>query len=295
MRSLLALNRGTSFRFAPDPPTGGDGGKAAAPAGGGSPPPAAGGDVPPAKPDGSSAAPPAEDWQKKYGELDARYKQYERFGKPEDIDAFARQAQTNKQQLDKILTDFQSGKLTYAQAAAAADKVADKPSDPFDGYDVLEPREQAQRMMSVMRKEFEDFTKSELAKIQQTVSTTSSNLSTQMQLAWELLQTARDNPELSLDEVISGSTAVAGYSPKEIIKMQVHHLTEEKRIKSAVDAAVAKAKAEWQREADTKKVPPTTRSMPRMIAQKKENTVGERRAKIQDNFMERLRRAAGGE
>jgi len=282
---------------APDPPSGAGDSKAAAaaPAGGGTASPPSGGDPPSAKfPADSGAAPPTEDWQKKYADLEARHKQYERFGKPEQIDEFVKQAQTNKAQLDKIYTDFQEGRLTYAQAKAKAENVQAQ-VDPFEGYDALEPREQAQRLMGVLKREFEDFSKAELAKIQQQVATQSANLSTQMKLAWKLMQTARANPDVSIDDIIAESTAAAGYSPEQIIDLIVDRKSEPKRIQQKIDEAVAKAKADWQREQDNKKVPPTARSIVRLAPKDKPASPAERHDKIFGNFMDRLNRAAGGE
>lgn len=292
MRPARAVYPGTHFPIirggAPEaPPSGGDGKPAAAaPAGGGPPSPAAG-----APPSGETvgAAPPARNWEKDYADLESRYKQYEKYGKPEQIDAFVAQAQTNKQYLDKIAKDFEEGRITYAQAKQQADAVQN--ADPFDGYENLEPREQANRLLTALKSEFGEFTKSELKKIQDEVKTTGSNLSTQMKLAWKLLQTARANPDVDLDTIIQESTQAAGYTPEQIIDLIVEKQSAPKRQQQAIDEAVAKAKAEWQREQDAKKVPPTTRTMPRLMPKEKPLSTAEKHDRQFNSFTDRLNAA----
>lgn len=278
---------------APDPPAADPKPAAqAAPAGGGSPPAAGGDPKPVAKPDGSGAAPSS--WETEKADYQKRLGAYERFGKPEEIDTFVTQARTNKAQLDRIYEDFKDGKISYAQAQQKAEQVA-QPADPFDGYDDLQPREQAQRLIGVMKREFEDFTKTEMAKIAQAVQSQSASMSTQMKLAWKLMDVARKNPDVSLDDIIAGSTEQTAYSPEQIIDLQVHRMSEPQRIKLAADKAVAEARAEWQRELDAKKVPLTTRTAPRLVTRPKTDaSPAEARDRVFGNFMDRLNRAAGG-
>ena len=274
----------------------GDKGPAASPA------PASGAASPAAGAAASASAAPAagsepagggRNWEKDYTELQGRYSRYEKLGAPEALEGVVGRERTYEAQLRAINKDFQDGKLTYAQAkAAAAD--AGPESDPFDDtYETLAPRDQAQRMIGVMRKEFGDLTKKQLAEIEQRSTAASGNLSTQMKIAWKLMQAKLANKDLDLDTLITKSTETSGYGPEQIIDMMIEAQGAPGKQDAAIKAALAKQEATLRAEFENKRTAQPSRAAPRIMPKTKPGTPAERQDKIYNGFMDRLAAAAG--
>lgn len=246
-----------------------------------------GGGTPPPSPSSSSTPPPqpAEDWQSRHAalerelnEIKPRYEKYKAYGEPEQIGQVYNS-------LRQINADFQSGKLSYAQAQQAKEDLKEK--DPFDGWDELDARQQAQRMRDMLRTDVGGLTKAELDAFRKEMKEYQVNLGTQQQLLFRIIQLKTENPDLDIDELLKQSTEASSYGPQQILELQAKALRSPKEQQKAIEKAVEEAKVKWQQEQDAKRVPLSTRQAPRLFGAKKIDPVTRRGERI-GNLLKRV-------
>lgn len=221
---------------------------------------------------------PADDWQSRYTALEREYQQikpqyekYKAYGEPEIVGRAY-------DQLRQIAADFQAGKISYAQAQQAKAEVQQR--DEFEGWEDLEPRKQAERMRDLLRNDVGGLTKRELDAFREEMKNYQVNLGTQQQLLFRIIDLKSQHPDLDINELIRGATEASGYGPTQILEMQAKALQSPKEVQRQIDAAVEAAKAKWQQEQDQKRVPPTTRALPRLAATQKTDPATRRQERI---------------
>lgn len=244
-----------------------------------------GGGNPPPSPSTSPSPAPAEDWQSRYAALErerddykGKYEKYKPYGEPEQIGQVY-------QSLRQINADFQAGKLTYAQAQAAKEDLKEK--DPFEGWEDLGPKEQAQRMRDMLRGDVTGLTKADMDAFRKEMKDYQVNLGTQQQLLFRIIQLKTENPDLDIDELLKQSTEASGYGPQQILELQAKALRSPKEQQRAIEKAVEEAKAKWQQEQDAKRVPLTTRRMPRLAEAHQKDPIARRQERVA-NMMKRV-------
>lgn len=229
---------------------------------------------------------PADDWQsryterdKEYADLKSKYDRYAALGEPEQIGQVYNT-------LRQIQADFQAGKLTYAQAQEAKRELQ-QDKDPFDGWEDLQPREQAQRMRDMLRTETTGLTKAEMDAFRKEMRDYQVNLGTQQQLLFRIIQLKTENPDLDIDALLKQSTEASTYGPQQILELQAKAMRSPKEQEKAIARAVEEAKAKWQQEQDAKKVPMSTRQAPRLTRLRDKASPIERREERLSNLFKR--------
>lgn len=249
-----------------------------------SPPSAAGGGASTTPSPSSSPQQPAEDWQSRYTALEreyndtkSKYDKYKAYGEPEAIGQVYNS-------LRQINADFQAGKLTYAQAKEAKEELKQK--DEFEGYEDLDPRQQAQRMRDILKNDVSGLTRSEMDAFRKEMKDFQVNNATQQQLLFRIIQMKTENPDLDIDELLKGATEASSYGPQQFLELQAKALRSPKEQQRAIEKAVEEAKAKWQQEQDAKRIPLSTRQAPRLFQAKKPDPIT-RRAERVANLMKR--------
>lgn len=237
-----------------------------------------------------------ENWQEKYAardreyqELQGRYKQYEKYGDPEKVGQWL----TWAQQVDAAI---KAGKLTAAEGKELkreGETAAAK--DWLDGYEDLEPREQAKRLADYLRGEIQQMTKAERDALAAENKQFQGNLGTQMKLQWKLNRLQQQNPDLDIDQLIAAATEASGYGPEQVIDLMLDKLNTPKKMEAAIAKAREEAKAEAQLEFEKSKVPMGHRPAPRMFGSRDKNeSPTERRDKVLGSFLERVEKLQRG-
>lgn len=230
---------GTNIRLirggAPEaPPSGGpDSG-----AGAGGPPPA-----------DSGAGAPARNWEKDYGELKARHDPYESLRHPTENRSWT--PQEINQTIDyarTIYQQIQAGQLV--PKSAAPEKPAAPAGDPFEKFDEMEPRQQAQffqdrvldagrrELIEPLNKRFDEFQRGQAQ---------------QQQLLLKVIQQMVKDPTLDPTDILTKATELASLPPEKLLERAVEMVTEPQRrerdIKQAVEAELARRTQEEEKKA----------------------------------------------
>ncbi len=257
-------------------------------------PTAAGGDKAPAAPvaeggdkGGSDYQARYADLERRYTELEGRHKAYEPFGAPE---AVAQRLQL----LERIQQEYKEGKLTYAQAQRATDKVNEKPADPYEGLDDLTPREMAQRLTEILRKDLTATHEGEVNKLREEIKQYQIGNTTQQQLMFKLVTLARDNKDLDIDALVKEATKASGMTPLEIIDLVAKQMGQPKEMERAIAKARDEAKAEAKLEFDKQRMPLNTRPMPKLLSSREKKNPLERRTERLGNLQSRMNQMLRG-
>jgi hypothetical protein len=239
------------------------------------------------------------DYKSKYSELEGRYKGYDQLRHPTENRTLT--ASEIQQALDwgrsayPIYEQHRRGELVPRSAVSERQESRAPQADPLDGIDDLTPREQVNRMLSVIREEVGGLTKSEMQTIRSEIETFKGGLGTQQQLMFKLINLARQDPDLDINTLVHEATRASAMGPMDLMDFMAKQLHGPKDQERAIAAAVEKAKAEWKLEQDAKRVPPSTRHLPRMVSQDKSKTPADTHGKLYNNFLERLAKASNAD
>lgn len=185
---------------------------------------------------------PADDLQARYDELNAKAKQWEEFGKPEDVReaiAWARQR----------AAEIQAGKLTYAQQQEQ--KRQESTVDPFEKWDELDPRQQAALLREDARRAALSAREELLAELKKPLEESTRVAQTQQQI---FMQAARLSAETGVpfDEAVQEATRLASLSTPELLKLAYENKLSPKRQQQLIDQKVQEALANAEQERERK-------------------------------------------
>lgn len=192
---------------------------------------------------------PARNWEKDYSDLEGRYKSYERFGTPEQIDnaiKWAHWAQGIKQRLDagEYVSRAELDKLQRGQQGQGQQQ------DPYaEGvWETLTPQQQAAAHRAEIMKsvsESLDAFKKELGGMQQMSQG-------QLNLAMKLIPLLAKNPDLNPTELLGKMFERVTISPERAAELEVESMLapklREREIADAVEKATKETEARLRQE-----------------------------------------------
>jgi len=180
---------------------------------------------------------PQRNWEKDYSDLEGKYKSYERYGTPEQIEnaiRWAQWAQQTKAKLDngEYVSRADIAKLQQQQAHQ------EPQNDPWEQYDEYEPAQRRrliqEEVKRLAREQFDEFKGKELAPAQQ-------GMQGQHQLLLKVVQQMIRNPDLDPADILARATEFATLPVDKLIERAVESAVSPKQQEKAIQAAVEKA------------------------------------------------------
>jgi hypothetical protein len=206
------------------------------------------------------------DWAKDYGELEGKYKSYESLGMgSDDLKKTVDWARTVYQQI-------QSGDLIPKTAAQQARESQTPQADPYDKWEDLNPREQADLLRREAREAAQAARKEIEGPFEQRFNDFTKNQGVQQKLFMQVVQQLVKDPSLDATEVLTKATELATLSPEKLLEFAINQASEPRNRKTAIEQAVQAELARRQQEDDKKRMGILTgRTGPRLVADKSKN------------------------
>lgn len=186
-----------------------------------------------------------QDLDKRWKETEPRLKNLERWEKWGDPDQFEKNLATRIAERDKKIRADVEAELRSRQAPEAA-------RDPFDGYELLDPRQQAE----VLREQVAQGVRAEVEKLIAGRWGEAQGRLGEMDQRFSLLSRAlsarAENPDLDLNGLWREASTLATGDQNKLFELAVERLLAPKKIEKQIAQAVAAEKAKWEQEASNK-------------------------------------------
>jgi len=230
-------------------------------------------------------------WEKDYGELEARYRDTEAKAKRwETIGMEPEQTAQAIAWARETAAAIQRGDLTPKQAAAA---VAAQAEDPYAKWDELSPREQAALIRGDVTRELSTSVRGETEQLRKQFDEWTKGQGLQLQLAVQSLRLAQENG-VPYDELVQQATEMASWSPQKLLQealsSKVAPAKMKQEIERQVNERVAAKVAEMENEAAANLFPAARAPAWLSRTPDKKNAL-EKREERQRNFVTNILRA----
>lgn len=233
--------------------------------------------------------PPARNWEKDYGELEARHKRYETLRHPAENRALT--AQEIEQALTwgkTVYQQIQSGELLPKSSMKPAAPAAPA-TDPYERWEELEPRQQAALLRSEMDARATDARKQIEEPLSKRFDEFQRNQAQQQQLLLKVIQQMIKEPSLDPTDVLTRATELAALPPEKLLERAVEMVTEPQRRERDIKQGVAAELARLKQEEENKQVAIlSARPGPHLVPRKESGTRGDR---LGSAFTNMLRKA----
>lgn len=191
--------------------------------------------------EGGAAAQPARNWEQDYSQLEGRYKAYEKYGTPEQIENAIRWAQYGADIKRRIDAGEYVSKADRAAAAQAAQGAGQPATDPFDRWEELTPREQAKALRESL---VGDIRKEVIDPFKQELRGQSAGITGEHHLLLTLVKQLIKNPNLEPADVLAKATEVLTQTPEKALEHVVSSMLEPQNREKAIADAVKQAREE---------------------------------------------------
>jgi hypothetical protein len=190
-----------------------------------------------------------EDFRAKYDDLDRRFKEaeprlknLERWEKWGDPDQFEKNLAARIAERDKTMR---------AQIEAELRQTTTQPQqhrDPFEGYELLDPRQQAQVLRDQVAASVNEALKQQVDQYWKTAEGRIGEMDQRFSLLSRALSARAENPDLDLNGLWAEASKLATGDQNKLFDLAVDHLTQPKKIEKQIAQAVAAEKAKWEQE-----------------------------------------------
>ena len=187
-----------------------------------------------------------DDYDKRWKEAEPRLKALEKWEKWGDPDTFAQNLAANVEKRDR------EQRARWEAEYQRQQQQTQQPRDPYDGYELLTPQQQAQ----VLQHQVAEGVKSEMQKLIDSRWTEAQGKIGEMDSRFSLLSRALSakaaNPDLDLNALWREAGNLATGDPQKLFELAMNQVLAPKQLQSQISQAVAAEKAKWEQEASNK-------------------------------------------
>ena len=159
--------------------------------------------------------------------------------------------------------DREHNRVNFEPVSSGREPAASAAGDPFDGWEELTPREQAQRMVTYVTGETGKSVASEVAAVKKLIEENLKGLGGQQSLYMKASRYAQEYG-VPFEDLVAKTTEHASMTPEALMEMVAKNLTEPKRIEALKTQAIEEAKATWEAERAKEREPVLSSRMGRL-------------------------------
>jgi hypothetical protein len=190
-----------------------------------------------------------EDFRAKYDDLDRRYKEaeprlknLERWEKWGDPDQFEKNLAARIAERDKTMRAQIEAELRQSSTQTQQHR------DPFEGYELLDPRQQAQVLRDQVAASVNEALKQQVDQYWKTAEQRLNEADKRFSLLSRGLSAVNKNPGLNMEDIWRQASKLATGDENELFELSLDRVMAPQRIQQEKDQAVAAARQMWEQE-----------------------------------------------